>query len=191
MKDHFKEKLKCLALLNAIIEPDWEYRYFSYNSQWGDGDEMASLRDSCGGEWFILFSKGRVAFKCTSPVDGLVNNFSQLKDSMPIEYSGFINEAAFSMDSGSCIWYLEGDTWVKLGGMVSDLPNPEVIQQMSATDCCQFFESIYEQKFEVDKVKPILDGGLNIEMALTINSDLNLDNLKLDMLEIGIPSLVA
>jgi hypothetical protein len=39
---------KSIAMLDAIICPEWEYRYYSYNSQWGDGEEMASTRNGCG-----------------------------------------------------------------------------------------------------------------------------------------------
>ena len=46
MKAELINKLKHLALLDAIIEPEWEYRYYSYNSHWSESEEMASLRDN-------------------------------------------------------------------------------------------------------------------------------------------------
>ncbi len=32
-----------LAMLDAILSPEWDYRYYSFNSAWGPGEEMASM----------------------------------------------------------------------------------------------------------------------------------------------------
>lgn len=186
MKLELKNKLKHLALLDAIIEPEWEYRYYSFNSKWADGEEMSSLRDSCGGEWFILFFDDKIGFKCTSPEDGLAPNFVELKDSLPKEYSGFISEPAFSMDSGSCIWYLDENEWVKLGININDLPDPDSIQNMTANGYCQFAEEIYEQELDSDIIESIFNGNFTLDMATKINPKVNLDNLKSELIEIGI-----
>jgi len=53
MIEQLRKKMKSLALLDAIIEQEWEYRYFSYHSNWSDTEEKASLRDGSGGEWFL------------------------------------------------------------------------------------------------------------------------------------------
>ena len=185
-KYQLKNKLKYLALLDAIIEPEWEYRYYSYNSKWAENEEMSSLRDSCGGEWFILFFGDSVAFKCTSPVDGLAANFEELKGLVPIEYSSFLSESAFSMDSGTCIWYLENNRWVKLGVDITDLPNPDVINNMNTSDYCTFAENIYEIELDKDIVDSIFNGNFTLEMASKINQEVDLGNLKKDILEIGI-----
>lgn len=44
-----------LAMLDAIMSPEWEYRYYSFNSKWGEGEMMASMRNGSGDEYFILF----------------------------------------------------------------------------------------------------------------------------------------
>ena len=149
---------------------------------------MSSLRDSCGGEWFILFFEDHVAFKCTSPEDGLAENFEEIKNSIPKEYSGFISEPAFSMDSGSCIWYLEENEWVKLGVNISDLPNPDTIQDMTAEDYCNFAKEIYEKELDSNLVETIFNGNFTLETATKINPEVNLTNLKSELKEIGINS---
>lgn len=52
--DRVKHVAQGLALLDAIIMPEWEYRYFSFNCNWdGAGKEMmASMRDGSGAEYF-------------------------------------------------------------------------------------------------------------------------------------------
>ena len=48
--------MKSLAVLDSIIEPDWEYRYYSFNSKWDKSEEMGSMRNGQGGAWFCVFS---------------------------------------------------------------------------------------------------------------------------------------
>lgn len=49
---------RSLAVLDAILSPDWEGRYYSFNAGWdaARGERMASMRDGCGDDWFLLFS---------------------------------------------------------------------------------------------------------------------------------------
>ena len=186
MNVEFKNKLKYLSLLNAIIEPDWECRYYSYNCNWSESEEMASLRDSCGGEWFIWFSGELIAFKCTSPEDGIDDQFQQLVNKVPKEYSSFTNEPAFSMDNGSSIWYLKSGEWVELGLTINDLPTPKTIVEMSASNFCEFVEEFYEQELDVVLIEQFFNGEFNLDMAKTINPDIDLVSLKEDINEIGL-----
>jgi hypothetical protein len=48
--------MQSLALLDAILSPDWEYRYFSFDSRWGPSERMGSMRNGQGDHWFALFS---------------------------------------------------------------------------------------------------------------------------------------
>jgi hypothetical protein len=50
-------------MLDAILEPEWEYRYYSFNSRWSPGEMMASMRDGSGDGYFILFDKHGAAIK--------------------------------------------------------------------------------------------------------------------------------
>ena len=44
-----------LAMLDAIMSPEWDYRYYSFNSKWAENEMMASMRNGQGEEYFILF----------------------------------------------------------------------------------------------------------------------------------------
>ncbi|MGF1862076.1 hypothetical protein [Photobacterium profundum] len=109
-----------------------------------------------------------------------------MKDKVPRDYSIFINEPAFSMDMGSCIWFLNNDCWQKLGNSVSDLPNPETIHKMKAKDFCDFVDEIYEQEINCNLVAKIFDSKFEIEMASKINPNVDLTCLKEELLEIGL-----
>jgi hypothetical protein len=53
------EKLsQSIAMLDAILSPEWDYRYFSFNSKWDESklERMASMRNGSGDEYFLIFS---------------------------------------------------------------------------------------------------------------------------------------
>jgi len=61
--ERLRRLAKSIAMLDAIISPEWEYRSYSYNSHWGQDEEMASMRNGCGDDWFLLFNSHGAALK--------------------------------------------------------------------------------------------------------------------------------
>jgi hypothetical protein len=59
-----REKItQSIAMLDAVVSPSWEYRYFSFNAAWDESrkERMASMRDGSGDEYFMVFSpKGAI-----------------------------------------------------------------------------------------------------------------------------------
>ena len=56
---------KGLALLDAILCEDWQYRLFSFNAAWSADrrERMASMRNGEGDAWFIVFVGEHAFFK--------------------------------------------------------------------------------------------------------------------------------
>jgi hypothetical protein len=50
-----------LAVLDAIMSAEWDYRYFSFDTQFGPGQALASMRNGSGDEYSITFT-GEGAF---------------------------------------------------------------------------------------------------------------------------------
>ena len=50
-----------IAVLDAILSPEWEYRFFSFNAAWDSTkrERMASMRDGSGDDYFAVFSPVR------------------------------------------------------------------------------------------------------------------------------------
>ncbi|MFB3304734.1 hypothetical protein [Pseudomonas sp. AMR01] len=94
-----------LALLDAIIMPEWQYRYFSFNCNWdGAGKEMmGSMRDGSGAEYFLHFTDAGVAGKviCGSALP----NLSECLNEMPEAFQRFKVEPAFSTDNTSLFFW--------------------------------------------------------------------------------------
>jgi hypothetical protein len=46
-----RDRSRSLAMLDAILSPEWEYRYYSFNAAWGPAQELASMRNGSGDDY--------------------------------------------------------------------------------------------------------------------------------------------
>lgn len=114
-----RRRSQALAMLDAIICPEWEDRYYSFNASWSETESMGSMRNGFGDDWFILFGPFGAAIK------GLVHEtliagdkmFScEVQSQVPQTFTSFLAEAAFGMDWLSyCYWRApEDSSWQKV-----------------------------------------------------------------------------
>ncbi|MGS0896020.1 hypothetical protein ACVBGC_26340 [Burkholderia stagnalis] len=100
-----------LAVLDAVLSPEWEYRYYSFNQAWADGERMASMRNGSGDQWFAIFSAAGAAlhgvmreapmYRPGKPWPAI---FSGLPD---VFHANLLQEPAFAADDSTfCIWRL-------------------------------------------------------------------------------------
>jgi hypothetical protein len=54
--DPLKRLMQSLAMLDAIISPVWEHRYFSFNAHWSASEQVGSMLDGSGNHYFALFN---------------------------------------------------------------------------------------------------------------------------------------
>ncbi|HEY1812528.1 MAG TPA: hypothetical protein VGG74_09295 [Kofleriaceae bacterium] len=54
---------KGIALLDAILSPEWESRYFSFDATWAPSQRMASMRNGSGDDRIICFTPDGIFFK--------------------------------------------------------------------------------------------------------------------------------
>ena len=107
-----------LAMLDAILSPEWESRYYSFNRYWDRvrNQRMASFRDGCGNEYFILFSSDAVA--SIKGFDHEAFDGQSVKgvlDGIPDAFADFKNEPAFDMENITfCLWNAGGG-WQRSG----------------------------------------------------------------------------
>jgi hypothetical protein len=127
--DHLQALMQSLAMLDAILSPEWEYRYYSFDAHWDAGEAMASMRDGSGDEMFALFnSAGAIVkgFAHESPMSPYIKNpptvWPGVLDGVPAAFADFLNEPAFSMsDTTFCIWRTyDGSAW-----QLGDIEFPE------------------------------------------------------------------
>ena len=114
---------KTLAALDAVMSPEWEYRYYSYARNWGSGETLGSMRNGSGDEIFALFNKHGCFMKGFaheySNYDQPVKSFYQ---NVPTQFFTAVTEPAFSTENVTfCYWRLNRDhQW-----HYADVPLPE------------------------------------------------------------------
>ncbi|BAO76429.1 hypothetical protein [Winogradskyella sp. PG-2] len=56
-QSELKRICKSISALEAIICPEWEYRYYSYQKHWSETEEFCEMRNGQGDQMLIVFSK--------------------------------------------------------------------------------------------------------------------------------------
>lgn len=110
--DRLRALLQSIAMLDAILSPEWEYRYYSFNSRWSKREQMGSMRDGCGDDFFGLFNssgcflKGFAHESAMSPYGRKPKAvWPGVLDNVPSAFAAALKEPAFSMeDTTFCIW---------------------------------------------------------------------------------------
>ncbi|MBD0405311.1 hypothetical protein [Flammeovirga sp. EKP202] len=54
--ENLRKLCKSISAIEAIISPEWEYRYYSYQKDWSETEEFCEMRNGQGDHMLILFS---------------------------------------------------------------------------------------------------------------------------------------
>lgn len=183
-----KNLLKALATADAIIQPEWEHRYFSYDSSWGDDEEMASMRDGTGGHWFVHFQANRVGYLYISPNDGSIENFEEFIKKVPEEYKAFLQEPAFNADEASGIWLLdENEKWLTFGKQRSEfLEDLPTIIDWGIIGYKEWAEAYYEKALSGEAIDEVFKLNIQEYVIKQLNPNANIEELLNDLEQIGI-----
>jgi len=196
----FRRLTRSLAMLDAIMSPEWESRYYSFDSHWGDGQLMASMRNGSGDHWFALITSAGVAlhglahesatFRDGSPWPGIF-------DSLPSEFrDDFLREPAFDTAYSSfCIWRCSADDrWSSGAVRLPPGDDPDGSEELlSILDgnpqrYATFSAEYYERVIDVADVEAIYrHEALTDALARRLNPDVELESLAADIAEIGYP----
>ena len=55
--ENLQKLCKSISAIEAIISPEWEYRYYSYQKDWSGTGEFCEMRNGQGDQMLILFGK--------------------------------------------------------------------------------------------------------------------------------------
>ncbi|WP_069173645.1 hypothetical protein [Streptomyces griseus] len=202
---------RSLAMLDAILSPDWEGRYHSFGAGWSDGEEVASMRNGSGDEYSIVFTAAGAyvrGFDHESPMSPYGNDgepWPGVIDEVSEVFRRFVVEPAFTDEDGVpvvtvCLWRgLTDDRWqhgvidfptgradpdgaTRLFALLVD-GSPEVFQR--------FAEDYYEVPVDLEAVRDVYDlRPLSQELVSSLNSEVALTELAEDIAEIGYPQPV-
>ncbi|MDR2957784.1 MAG: hypothetical protein LBU61_06375 [Coriobacteriales bacterium] len=184
------QRTKALALLDAILCPDWEYRYYSFNNAWDADEQLASMRNGQGDGWFILFAPNGVAIKGYAHEKTSTNSpkiIDIIKNTLPNTFQSFIDEPAFNMNEATfCYWHAE-DCWHRVDLPPDDGSDDLLPVLILPADKYQTYAADY---FEIDipikSIEAIYCGAdLTCELAKSINPEVDFIQLQQDAYQVG------
>ena len=195
--DTIKSLTQSLAVLDAIMCPEWEDRYYSFNSKWSDNEMLASMRNGSGDEWYLLFNRQGAILKGLDHESAMFRFESPIPEiyaDVPEVFAGFLDEPAFDIANVSfCIWRKYSDTkWQK--GNLDYPPGPDPdgsghllsILDGNHLTYQKFADEYYEIELNASHVKSIYDHEpLSDEIITGLNPEINLNELASDLDEIG------
>ncbi len=199
--DRLKLLAQSLAMLDAILEPEWDFRYYSFDTHWATGESLASMRNGSGDAYSFLFCsagailKGFAHESAMSPYRKKPPRvWPGVLDNVPEVFSAFISEPAFTTnDTTFCIWRTQSDISWQHGriqwpeaqdpdGSVSLLAlldgNPITYQEWA--------EDYYERSVDLSAVTHIYEHRpLSQKIIKSLNNSLSLSNIDDDVKQIG------
>lgn len=201
--DGLRKLSQSLAMLDAIMCPEWENRYYSFNSKWNEGEMMASMRNGSGDEYFILFNSHGAIMKgfdhesAMSPWSAEEEKlWPGILDEVPDEFPSFLSEPAFSIQETTfCIWRRYVDSSWQVGRIdYPDETDPDGSENMlsildgQASTYQEFAEWYYEESLNPDAIERIYrHEPLTSEIVAQLNDEITLESLTADIEQIAYP----
>jgi hypothetical protein len=206
--DGLRRLLQSMAMLDAILSPEWQFRFYSFNSRWAKGEQMGSMRNGHGDDFFALFNghgcflKG---FAHEAPMTPYRADPKRLwpgvLDSVPEEFEACLREPALGIeDTTFCIWRRYADGYWQRGAI--DFPpgedpdgsefllspldgKPETYRKWAERYFNKRFLTV-EMVRHIYEQRPLTD---DLVAALTpdIDPHLEVTDLQDDIAEIGYP----
>jgi hypothetical protein len=205
-----RDRSRSLAMLDAILSPEWEYRYYSFVASWGPAQELASMRNGSGDDYAIVFSPAGVwirVFAHESPMSPWAQEPARpwpgVLDTVPTPFQACVQEPAFILDGvalvTACLWRQTTDDRWQTGAI--DFPagqaDPdgsegllELLLDHSPDAYRRFAEDYYQPRSvdlaavrEVYALRPLTQ-----PLVTTLNDQLSVADLAYDIAEIGYPT---
>jgi hypothetical protein len=195
----FRRLTRSLAMLDAILSPEWEDRYYSFDSHWGPGELMASMRNGQGDHWFALMTDHGVVMHGLhheSPMYRPGDPWPGLFEGLPSEFSQSRDEPAFdARNSTFCVWRrTNAPAWER--GPVQFPPgddpdgSAELLRHLDGRPetYVSFAAEYYGVEIPLDVVADVYrQMPLTTELVARLNPAVVLTDLTSDLAEIGYP----
>ena len=210
--DDLKRLMQSMAMLDAILSPEWQYRYYSFNSKWAKGEQMGSMRNGMGDDLSALFTKAGCflkGFVHTAPMTPYAKRSQKMwpgvLDSVPSVFASGLNEPAFMMENTTfCIWREYADSAWQMGKVKFPKVKRDFKGDPIDPDGSGYLLSPYDGKPEtylehadgyfeemsltLDHIRHVYaQKPLTAKLVREINPEITLAELTKDMTEIGYP----
>ena len=204
-KTQLKNLCQSLAMLDAIMQPEWDYRYSSFNSKWNAGEMLATMRNGGGDEYYTFFNEHGAIIKgfdhesemnlCDEPEEV----WKGVLDDVPKEFESFTADEAFPREYTTfCLWLLDAEGVWKTGdiqysekGETADGSGWLLFLLDGVPETyCNWAKGYYGKDFDVEIVEKIYRRNpLTEEIIKALNPKRSLADLREDIEEIDYPLL--
>lgn len=185
--DELRRRSQALAMCEAIISPDWESRYYSYDSRWSveRGEHLASMRNGSGDEYSIVFSPAGVWIR---GLDHEAKPAAGLFDDVPAVFAGQVGEPAFGSGANICLWRETGDEQWHGRGLDDVSWLFEMLVDGSPEAYQEFAEDYYEEDVDLAAVTEVFGlRPLTDKLVRRLNPAVTVKYLDDDITEIDYP----
>jgi len=198
-QEEFVRLTKSLAMLDAILSPNWDGRYYSFDSRWDKAEAMASMRNGCGDDWKAhITDAGIVLFGLAHESDTYRPDepWPEVLGDVPPIFSASISEPAFDTDNVSfCLWLVANSESWQMGNV--EFPFPDSADPDGSKDLLSILDGhpktykswadyYYETEVELAAVEEIYRGNvLNDELVSRLNPELSLSEIREDIEQIS------
>ncbi len=194
--DAFRRLTKSLAVLDAIMSPGWEGRYYSFQQHWSEDSMMASMRNGCGDQWFAVLCPAGVALV------GLAHEASTFRygrphpwvfSELPAEFHANLrDEPAFDTGNSTfCIWCTATDPrWTCGVTTPVDDGAPELLEILGADPSCysEFARNYYGTVLDLADVRSIYaHEPITKALVRRLNPEADFAAVVLELNDIGYP----
>lgn len=200
-----------LAMLDAILSPEWAYRYYSFDSRWSPESMLGSMRNGSGDDFFILFDRASAIIKGyahETPVAAYYArhgiSYPGVVDGVPLEFGHFLAEPAVEPNVATfCLWRKSGEPTWQAGSMaLPDGIDPDGSAQLlkildgNPGTYCAWAQDYFELDLPEGSVLPRQavaaiygHAALSQDLITSLNRSANLSDLAADIERISYPAL--
>ncbi len=192
--------LQSLAVLDAVMSPEWDSRYYMFDAAWGDAERSASMRDGCGDHWYAILCAQGIAlvglahespgFTSGQPHPGI---FAELPE---VFHDNLLHEPAFeTADATFCIWrLLEDDRWHTGRDLPEDDGSEDLLTILDGRpqDYVDYAAEYFELEISVEDVAAVYEHRpLTPEIVARLNPEADFREVDAQCREIGYPQASA
>jgi hypothetical protein len=199
-----RQRAMALAMLDAILCPQADYRYFNFDPAWGDHAQLASMRNGEGDDWFVCFGAGGAVIKGRAhqlPRDDARALSREARRRLPPALAGLLDAPALSIDAiDYCFWRAAGEArWSRVSH-----PLPARAQRydgsadflsilLAPAECYQDYASDYfESDVALAPIEQIYNHApLTAPLVAALNPRLDLAEARASAASIGYPMLAC
>lgn len=202
--DRMRTLSQSLAMLDAILCPEWQYRFYSFTAHWAPTQALASMRNGSGDWYVLLFTPAGAimkGFAHEAPMSPYAHEPPQvwpgILDAVPQVFAGYLAESAFvCAETTFCIWRRLHDSAWQCGALqYPDAPDPDGSAHLLAIFDGNpriyhaWAEDYYERPISFHAVAQVYQHHPLTEAVVTaLNDEITLADLQEDINEIQYPA---